>query len=261
MTAQAKTLENSPFSDILPLLEHLPDAPQTMPLQSLASLFQKQRVTTTQLPFLEFLQRWQKIIAVNHPRLCLYASAYDAPDNAAAQTEKNIAACNNPATALQQQCQQINIDLRVYELDLTTRGMTDARAAQAMTYGMLAVEDNIDVLAIHTLSSGADEAAQQLLKTDLPVEHGEMILSTATALMGLDFCAALGACLAARLAQKPVLLSGDFGRALQKVLNRLSPKATEHIYLANEELVPALYQSLYQLQQARFAMTFLPSAV
>lgn len=261
MTAQAKTLENSPFADILPLLEHLPDAPQNIPLQSLSGLFQKQQVTTTQLPFLEFLQRWQKIIALNHPRLCLYASAYDMPENAAAQTEKNIAACNNPATPLQQQCQQINTDLRVYELDLTTRGMTDARAAQAMTYGMLAMEDNIDILLVHTLSAGADEAAQKFLQMDLPAGHGDMILSTATSIMGLDFCASLGACLAARLAQKPVLLSGDFGRAVQKVLNALSSKAIEHIYLADDAAMPSLYQQLYQLQQARFALTFLPSAV
>lgn len=252
----------SPFAEIIPVLDHLPPLQVQAAYDSMAVLQQQDINAAGLRKLLEHMQSWQGAIAVKHPRLCLFGSAYAQPAQAAEQTAHLIAQCQDVTKPIQILCRMVDTDLRVYELDLTQHSMTDRRAAQAMTYGMLAVEDNLDVVLVHSASVGHDNAAIAFLKQFTPHDSAEDVLQSVVPHMGLDFFAALGTCLAARLGQKPVMVTGSFGHALKDVLQALSPQAAEHVFVAGHDHslhLPDIYALLHHLQNLRFVASFLPS--
>jgi hypothetical protein len=260
MTAQI--LPTSPFADILPVLDHLPARKDYIPPYDLAAVLKRQDINAAGLmKLLTHLQQWQNEITIKHPRLCLFGSAYTQPDQAATLTAQLIAQCQNVAMPIQMLCRMVDTDLRVYELDLSQQAVTDRRAAQAMTYGMLAVEDNVDVILLHSLSVGHDDAAIAFLKQFNKDADAETILNNAVSYMGLDFFAGLGCALAARLAQKPVLVTGSYGHAIKDVLQAMSPQASEHIIVLGHDHslhLPDVYALLHHVQNVRFVSSFLP---
>jgi hypothetical protein len=260
MTVQI--LPTSPFADITPVLDHIPDRQTVDTAYDIAGVLKQQDINAAGLmKLLHHMQQWQGHITVKHPRLCLFGSAYQHPAQAAEHTAQLIAQCQDVTTPIQILCRMVDTDLRVYELDLSQQAVTDRRAAQAMTYGMLAVDDNIDVILLHSASVGHDDAAIAFLKQFKPQDDADSILQSIVPHMGLDFFAALGTCLAARLAQKPVWITGSFGHALKDVLHALSPQAAEHLYLAGHDHslhLPDIYALLHHLQNIRFVTSFLP---
>lgn len=260
MTAQI--LPSSPFADILPVLDHIPARKNYIPPYDFVSVLKRQDIHAAGLmKLLTHLQQWQNEITVKHPRLCLFGSAYPQPDDASAHTAQLIAQCQDVTTPIQKLCRMVDTDLRVYELDLSQKTVTDRRAAQAMTYGMLAVEDNLDVILLHSISVGHDDAAIAFLKQFSPAGSAEEILNHAVIHMGLDFFAGLGCGLAARLAQKPLIVTGAYGHAIKDVLQALSPQAAEHVIVLGHDHalhLPDVYALLHHLQNVRFVSSFLP---
>ena len=250
----------SAFADIIPLLNHLPPAPPAAdPAVLVAQLDQYHVKAGPLLPVLAHVQAWQKRSPhLTHPRLCAFASHYN---NGSAQTEKTIQALQSDNHPLKQLAASLNADLRIYELDLAQTSRSPAQAAQAMTYGMLSIEDKGDVVVVASLSDGAEQAAQEW--TLHPEQLADDLLHNVAAHLGLDFCAALGACLAARLAAQPVLVSGFFGEKLIAVLQALDEEAAAHVYLcdANDvtQTMAPVFTPVQILQQIRFVLAFLPA--
>lgn len=139
---------------------------------------------------------------------------------------------------------EADADLRAYELDLETPtadfrsgpALSEDAAAHAMSYGMMAVEQGINLLALTGIGDGG-ELVYEVLLQELPGSQDP--LATLAKFGGLEACAILGAILAARLAKVPVLLDGLAAEAAAQVLVKLDHHALEHCASA-EALEPEM---------------------
>ena len=221
---------------------------------------------------------------VDHARICVFAgnhgvaargvSAY--PSDVTAQMVANFIA---GGAAVNQLAALADADLRVYEMALDqptadfTQGpaMSETECARAITYGMMAVEDGIELLAVgemgianttaaaaicHALQGGeaadwtgpgtgvegaalaakiaavrAGVAANQAALTDP--------LHVLRCLGGQEIAAIAGAVIAARVARVPVLLDGYTCSAAAAVLHAIDPSLLDHCLLAHLSAEPA----------------------
>lgn len=228
----------------------------------------------------EWLAGWQgrHPPRAEHPRICVFAanhgvaargvSAY--PADVTAQMVANFI---DGGAAVNQLCQMIDGDLRVFEMTLETPtadfteapAMSEQDCVRAMAYGMMAVEPGIDVLCLgemgigNTTSAaalcmalfggtaedwtgpGTGVAGEQLANKRAIVAAGVARHGAAAAnplkilqcLGGQEFAAIAGAVLAARLARIPVLLDGYAATTAGAVLYKLSPDLLDHCMVAH----------------------------
>jgi nicotinate-nucleotide--dimethylbenzimidazole phosphoribosyltransferase len=235
----------------------------------------------------EWLAAWQGRASprVERPRIAVFAgthgvaargvSAY--PSEVTGQMVKNFL---SGGAAINQLAGSIDADLRIYELDLDhptddfTKGpaMSDARAANAMAYGMMAAEPGIDVLCLGemgiantttaaTLSAalfggtGADWAgpgtgvhgkalAHKIAVIDEALAHHQALISQRDPLVllaavgGEELAAIAGAVLAARMGRIPVLLDGYACTAAAAVLHATDRHALDHCLVAHRSAEP-----------------------
>jgi nicotinate-nucleotide--dimethylbenzimidazole phosphoribosyltransferase len=133
---------------------------------------------------------------------------------------------------ISQEIAALDCDLRLYDLG-TERptadsrlgpAMTEAEACLAASYGMMAVEPGLDLLALAAIGSGA-----ALAGTLISGALGDADpLAALAALGGPDIAAMLGAILAARLAGIPVILDGAAAHAAAEIAGALRPDAIDH---------------------------------
>jgi nicotinate-nucleotide--dimethylbenzimidazole phosphoribosyltransferase len=180
--------------------------------------------------------------------------------------------------AVNQICAMSDVDLRVYEMALDqgtedfTAGpaMTEAECVKAMAYGMMAVDDGIDILALgemgianttsaaalcHALFGGAAEdwvgrgtgIDDHSLKNKVEVVaaavelHGPEAtdpLDVLRRLGGLELAAIAGAVIAARMSRSPVLLDGYACTAAAAVLYAIDEKLLDHCQVAHRSTEP-----------------------
>lgn len=232
-----------------------------------------------------WLARWQgrqmprversltAVFAANHGVARQGVSAY--PAEVTAQMVENFIA---GGAAVNQLCALAQADLRVYEmaLDQPTEDFTLAPAmseedcARAIAYGMMAVEDGLDLLCLgemgianttsaaalsHALlggeakdwvgrGTGVDDPT--LARKIAVVEEGarrhreaaDDPLETLRRLGGLELAAIAGAVIAARMARVPVLLDGYACTAAAAVLFRIDPTSVEHCQVAHLSVEP-----------------------
>jgi nicotinate-nucleotide--dimethylbenzimidazole phosphoribosyltransferase len=235
----------------------------------------------------EWLAAWQGRASprVERPRIAVFAgthgvaargvSAY--PSEVTGQMVKNFL---SGGAAINQIAGSIDADLRIYELDLDhptddfTKGpaMSEARAANAMAYGMMAAEPGIDVLCLGemgiantttaaTLSaalfggSGADWAgpgtgvqgkalAHKIAVIDEALAHHRALieqrdpLALLAAVGGEELAAIAGAVLAARMGRIPVRLDGYACTAAAAVLHAIDRHALDHCLVAHRSAEP-----------------------
>jgi nicotinate-nucleotide--dimethylbenzimidazole phosphoribosyltransferase len=235
----------------------------------------------------EWLAAWQGRASprVERPRIAVFAgthgvaargvSAY--PSEVTGQMVKNFL---SGGAAINQLASSIDADLRIYELDLDhptddfTKGpaMSEARAANAMAYGMMAAEPGIDVLCLGemgiantttaaTLSAalfggtGADWAgpgtgvqgkalAHKIVVIDEALAHHRALinqrdpLALLAAVGGEELAAIAGAVLAARMGRIPVLLDGYACTAAAAVLHAIDRHALDHCLVAHRSAEP-----------------------
>jgi len=285
------------FDEIRNLMRYLPGPD----LEAGAKAAQRQSVLTKPAGALgrlediaQFMAIWQgrhpprcdrprvAVFAGNHGVAAQGVSAY--PAAVTAQMVRNFI---NGGAAVNQLTAQIDGDLRVYEMDLEhptqdfTQGpaMNEERCARAMAYGMMAVEQGIDLLCLgemgiaNTTSAAAlclalfggspadwvgpgtgvaGEALQR--KVDVVAQGvaaneaalGDPLLVLA-ALGGEELAAIAGAILAARLARVPVLLDGFACCAAAAVVRALEPRGLDHCLVGQLSTEPGHARLLEEL--------------
>lgn len=235
----------------------------------------------------EWLAAWQGRASprVERPRIAVFAgthgvaargvSAY--PSEVTGQMVKNFL---SGGAAINQLAGSIDADLRIYELDLDhptddfTKGpaMSEARAANAMAYGMMAAEPGIDVLCLGEMGiantttaaalsaalfggTGADWAgpgtgvqgkalAHKIAVIDEALAHHRALinqrdpLALLAAVGGEELAAIAGAVLAARMGRIPVLLDGYACTAAAAVLHAIDRHALDHCLVAHRSAEP-----------------------
>jgi nicotinate-nucleotide--dimethylbenzimidazole phosphoribosyltransferase len=235
----------------------------------------------------EWLAAWQGRASprVERPRIAVFAGSHGVaargvsayPSEVTGQMVKNFL---SGGAAINQLAGSIDADLRIYELDLDhptddfTKGpaMSEARAANAMAYGMMAAEPGIDVLCLGemgiantttaaTLSAalfggtGADWAgpgtgvqgkafAHKIAVIDEALAHHRQLieardpLALLAAVGGEELAAIAGAVLAARMGRIPVLLDGYACTAAAAVLHAINRHALDHCLVAHRSAEP-----------------------
>ena len=222
--------------------------------------------------------------SLERPRICVFAgnhgvaargvSAY--PAAVTAQMVQNLTA---GGAAVNQLSRVAEAELRVYEmaLDEPTRdfcdgpALSDEACARAMAYGMMAVEDGIDLLALgemgianttvaaalcHALYGGAaadwtgpgtgvdatGQAHKAVVVADAVERNRALLgdpLEVLRCLGGHEIAAIAGAVVAARMARVPVLLDGYVCTAAAAVLHAVDPAALDHCLVAHLSAEPA----------------------
>ena len=235
----------------------------------------------------EWLAAWQGRAQprVERPRIAVFAGSHGVaqrgvsayPPEVTQQMVKNF---QNGGAAINQLAAAIDADLRIYELDLAhptedfTQGpaMSEARAANAMAYGMMAAEPGIDVLCLGEMGiantttaatlcaalfggSGADWAGpgtgihgaalvhKIAVIDEALAHHRDAIaardpLSLLAAVGGEEFAAIAGAIVAARRGRIPVLLDGYACTAAAAVLFAADRRALDHCKVAHRSAEP-----------------------
>ncbi|MGH6946066.1 MAG: nicotinate-nucleotide--dimethylbenzimidazole phosphoribosyltransferase [Kiloniellales bacterium] len=241
-----------------------------------------------------WLARWQgshppraelcftAVFAANHGVAAQGVSAF--PATVTRQMVQNFIA---GGAAINQLCELADADLRIYEmaLDEPTRdfsgepAMDEADCARAMAYGMMAVADGIDLLALgemgianttsaaalcHALFGGpaADWVGRGTGIDDERLSHKVAVVERAVALHraalsdplqvlrhvgGLELAAIAGAVLAARLARTPVVLDGYACTAAAAVLHALEPRLLDHCLVSHVSVEPGHARLLERL--------------
>jgi nicotinate-nucleotide--dimethylbenzimidazole phosphoribosyltransferase len=213
------------------------------------------------------------VFAGNHGVAAQGVSAY--PTEVTKQMVRNFI---DGGAAVNQLCALADADLRVYEmaLDEPTRDFTQAPAmreadcARALSYGMMAVEEDIDVLALgemgignttsaaaicHALygdraedwvgrGTGVDDAGMlrkvEVVGRAVALHKDDMAdpFDVLRCLGGQEIAAIAGAVLAARLARIPVLLDGYACTAAAAVLHAADSQALDHCLVAHVSVEP-----------------------
>ncbi len=224
------------------------------------------------------------VFAGNHGVAARGVSAYPA-----AVTKQMVQNFIAGGAAVNQLCGLADADLRVYELALEepTRDFTEAPAmdeedcVRAVAYGMMSVEQGIDVLALGEMGIGNTTSAaaiccalyggaaadwvgrgtgvddEGLARKTAVVEqavaaHREAMsdpFEVLRCLGGLEIAAIAGAVMAARLARTPVVLDGYTCTAAAAVLHAADPRALDHCLVAHRSAEPGHLRLLEKLQK------------
>jgi nicotinate-nucleotide--dimethylbenzimidazole phosphoribosyltransferase len=289
---------NATFDEIRGLLRELPGPD----LEAGTKALQRQQALTKPAGSLgrleeiaQFLATWQGrhpprcerprvvVFAGNHGVAAQGVSAY--PPAVTAQMVQNFI---KGGAAVNQLTAQIDGDLRVYEMDLEhptadfTHGpaMDEARCARAIAYGMMAVEQGIDVLCLGEMGIGNSTSAAALClalfggeakdwvgpgtgvagavleRKRAVVAQGVAVnkallgdpLHLLRALGGEELAAIVGAILAARLARTPVLLDGFACTAAAAIVAALDPRGLDHCLAGHLSAEPAHAKLLERLK-------------
>ena len=291
--ADPATPDRVTFAEIRGLLDELP-GPDEAAFQAAVARDRELTKPAGALGRLEELAFWlaawqgRQPPRVDHPRVCVFAgnhgvaargvSAY--PAEVTAQMVQNFV---TGGAAVNQLTAMVDGDLRVYEMALKnptadfTLGpaMDEAGCARAMAYGMMAVEQGVDLLALGEMGIGNTTAAAAIchaLYGGAPADwtgpgtgvsgaaydakvaavsagvaanraaFGDPLadpLQVLRCLGGEELAAIAGAVLAARLARIPVLLDGYACCAAAAVLHAIDPALLDHCRIAHLSAEPA----------------------
>jgi len=282
------TMPEATLDEMRRLLPLLPDADAE---SGAAALARQGRLTkpTGSLGVLEDLAAWFAVwqgrdpVRLDRPRVAVFAgnhgiaargvSAY--PAAVTAQMVQNFQA---GGAAVNQLCRTVDAELRVYEMALEhptadfteTPAMTEEECARAMAYGMMAVEDGIDVLCLGEMGIGNSTSAAALacalfggdaadwtgpgtgvagaaLENKIAMVRAGVerhnggdadALDLLARLGGHELAAIAGAVLAARMGRVPVILDGFACTVAAAVLYKLDPSALDHCLVGHLSTEP-----------------------
>lgn len=260
----AKDAVSGNFSEIIRILAELPSGDMgsgTACLARLAEIYRGQNLSALASQA-HWLATWQgsALPHVKQPRIALFAGNHgvatqiDGEQGGAAVLVGHIIGGNAVINRL---AEAQDCDLRLYEMNLAapvadfTRepAMSEAECVRAIAYGMMAVEPGIDVLALGGFGDGYVAAAEALLVAlgfaqsesaivgagvKLHEIYRDQPLELLRRLGGVEMAAMLGAMMAARMAQVPVVVSDEGALAATAVLHALDRRAVAHCLVAVE---------------------------
>jgi len=220
---------------------------------------------------------------VNRPRVAVFAGNHGVaaqgvsafPQTVTRQMVQNFI---DGGAAVNQICAAFDADLRVYEMALEqptadftqAPAMTDSACANAMAYGMVAVEEGFDVMALGEMGianttsgaaiccalfggapedwvgpgTGVDEAGLRR-KVDVVRRgldrHADALddpFEVMRRLGGLELAAITGAVIACRMGRTPVILDGFTTTAAAAVLAAIEPSLLDHCVVAHGSAEP-----------------------
>lgn len=193
---------------------------------------------------------------INHPRLALFSSTHGFSQSQNLSDSgflDYIANCTSGTSALNMLCGQIDCDLRIYELDQIGgtdcfirmgAAMNDTSFVSACSYGMMAMEESVGVLGLSAMGDGCNESALAIIgllgdRSDLITQDFSNISSKPAIdliieIGGYELCALLGAFIAAKLSDKPILCEGYASLALLEVINSFSPKLLQDVIYVHD---------------------------
>ena len=221
----------------------------------------------------DWLASWQGGAArLDRPRLAIFAGAHGfASAASAAPLAARIEAYRSGAAPANALCRMQDSDLRVYEMALdrpaadirNAPALSEPDCAAAMAYGMMAVEDGVELLCVAAIGAGTQVAAAALCCSlfggapgDWPAPSersadagGDTVIAAALerhagagdalrhlqCLGGHELAAVAGAILAARMARVPVVLDGFAATAAAAALHRLDGTALDHCIVSHRE--------------------------
>ncbi len=280
------------FAQIAPVLRELPAANQGA-ASAAATLAAQAKTDPADAGLAAWLASWQgrHPIRLGRPRIALFAAVDGAaPGGAAAETETvrgtidALYGATSPAYAL---AEAADCDLRVYELAIEQPlpdfrmepALSEAEAAGLMAYGMMAVEEGVDLLSLGSASPGSAVAAAaigQALFGGKPKDWHPLLpagrlpampddpkadaLPLLARIGGRDIAAMAGALLAARMARVPVLLDGPAALAAAAILNAARPGAADHARWAQADGDPLSNRLAAAIGQERPAIEGLAPA-
>ncbi|MCR9255669.1 MAG: nicotinate-nucleotide--dimethylbenzimidazole phosphoribosyltransferase [Alphaproteobacteria bacterium] len=276
MTDASNPAEPS-FSEIDRLIDDLPDADLESATSAASQL-------VTLMPggqagdlgdLAVWLARWQGRTRpdLRRPRVSLFAAghgfAVDLAADPVSTGQEEVARFTEGDARTNALCQAADADLRVYDLSIeipsadARRGdaLSEEDCARAVTYGMVAVEQGVDLHAFSDASLGSAVAATAiaaLLMGARPADHladGSKELAICDAIVethrgetkpleilrkvgGLEIAALVGAGLATRFARQPMLVDGIAAFAAVGILGRLDARSTAHIRPARPPRTP-----------------------
>ncbi len=228
------------FSEIEKMLDHFPQPPKEC-IGCNTSLSSLDRV-------IQHLALWQTnepgSFKIDRPRQCLFAASHGCSMNSVEEVSSWLAQSATGDGLVNKLCQLADAELRVYELDIENPSqdfkkapaMTEAQAAHAITYGMMAVEPGLDLIIIGTVGGGSNQAAQAILNNIQSIQRPISALQTYG---GYDLCAMVGAAIAARMAGIPVLIDSVEGDVIKILLHKMKKGAGDHLYLIDQTVFPA----------------------
>jgi nicotinate-nucleotide--dimethylbenzimidazole phosphoribosyltransferase len=159
---------------------------------------------------------------LRRPRIAVFLGAREGSP-AGGELEQLLAQFQDGSHPAAPLAREANADLQVYELGAAAGD--EQQTAQALAYGMMAVQPGIDLLAVSAPHPSAPEDAA---KINAALKKGAEAFDTLTRLGGPGIAAASGAIIAARLAGVPVLLDGDGALAAAAVLAAAQADAAAH---------------------------------
>lgn len=209
---------------------------------------------------------------LGHPRIAIFAGGHGVaamafPDRAPGETARAVEAMVEGRSPLNRLCRLADTDLRVYEMaiDQPTAdfaagpAMTEEECARAIAYGMMAVEQGVDLIAVAAPGEGVEASAAALCRAlagaggtpawqgDLPAtardvvdagvaRHGDGSADAFELLRrlgGPDIAAAVGTLIAARMARVPALIEGPGAIAAAAILQAATPNGIAHCAVAD----------------------------
>lgn len=186
---------------------------------------------------------------VRRIRLALFLASHGGAGEAdQALLASRLAALQGGEDPVHRICATQDVELRAYEMALdrptaeANPRMTEAEAAHAMSYGMMAVEDGVDLLCLGCLGAGSGPAVASLAAPEGP--RGLEALATHG---GFEMAALAGAIIAARVARVPVVLDDLASLAAAVCLLGEDPSALDGCLIpaiTAEPALPALLASL-----------------
>ena len=281
--------EQVTFAEIRELLTELPGPDETA-FQAAVTRDRELTKPAGSLGRLEELAFWlaawqgRQPPRVDHPRVCVFAASHGVaargvsayPAKVTAQMVQNFIA---GGAAVNQLTAMVDGDLRVYEMALEaptadfTQGpaMDEETCARAMAYGMMAVEQGVDLLALGEMGIGNTTAAAAVCHALFGGDAADWTgpgtgvagaayaakvaavaagvaanrdaladpLHVLRCLGGQELAAIAGAVLAARLARIPVLLDGYTCCAAAAVLHALDVRLLDHCRIGHLSAEPA----------------------
>lgn len=222
------------------------------------------------------------VFAGNHGVMKHGLSAY--PPSVTAQMIKNF---QTGGAAVNQLCALMDAELKVYEMALdqptgdilVEAAMSESECARSIAYGMIAVEEGLDVICLGEMGIGNTTIASAIClalfggtgkdwtgpgtgvseaqleqkskvvaksvarKKDLLVEPLEVLCQ----LGGREIAAIVGAIMAARMARVPVVLDGFASTAAAAIVQKLASNGLGHVVVGHLSAEPAHSKLLKKL--------------